>query len=258
MQAAEQKSTINLSRSRAIIVTRLPSGYNIQTTYHSYHTSTRVAVVVFPFFLPNDIISAQHTQCPFWLFTLQRQIQIMRSQSVEQRSQCNGKLIEDKIKWTLDVLGTSNATKRAKGEHLKTPEKGKKAERRKETRPNKINPLSWMSRKEREGGKRKLRTRQIRQNKKHRIHDTCREVNHFLSILAIPLLSILLVVFSVPCLIVDIICCDLHRGKQGATHATTRRLRLSGCWWKVVRSACLCPAVLLCCVCGCGLHVVYI
>ena len=113
-----------------------------------------------------------------------------------------------------------------------------------------------MSRKEREGGKRKLRTRQIRQNKKHRIHDTCREVNHFLSILAIPLLSILLLVFFRALL--DIICCDFRGGKQGVTHATTWRLRHSGCWCKVVRSACLCPAVLLCCVCGCGRYVVYI
>ena len=86
----------------------------------------------------------------------------------------------------------------------------------------------------------------------------------FLFILATPLLSISLVVFSVPCLIVGIICCDLHSecilhgAKQGATHATPRPLLHSGCWCKVVRCACLCPAVLLCCACGCGLYMVYI
>ena len=72
-----------------------------------------------------------------------------------------------------------------------------------------INPFSWISKRE----KRKNETTKKARQK---------------NIVSIPLLSILPVAFSVPCLIVLIICGDSefipHGGRQGGTHATPGRL----------------------------------
>ena len=84
----------------------------------------------------------------------------------------------------------------------------------------------------------------------------CFEVNHFLFILAMPLLSISLVAFFMPCLIIGTTSCDLRSesilngGKQGATPASPRRLLHPVLLVQgvnvIVRCACLHPAVLLC------------